>query len=118
MAARINKGFFTKVKVARELLRQKAEDIINEYMDVAAKAKDAGDYQTAAKALQWLIEHIPAEEDGTRIVDSSIDKQVAPVQQDNRPAIQIGIQVGGITPKQLAVPKPKELVKGEVIDAE
>jgi len=116
MPARIHKGFFTKVKVARELLRSKAEDIINEYMDVAAKAKDAGDYLTAAKALQWLIEHMPSEEDGTRIVDGSVDKQITPVQGDSRPTIQIGIQVGGSAPNQLPIAKPRELPKVEVID--
>lgn len=96
MAARIHKEVFSKVAIARDLLRQKAEEILNEYLDVVQKAKDAGNYEVAAESLQWLIEHMPSEEDGTRAIDTSVDKQQKQVEKaDSGPRIQIGIQVGG-----------------------
>lgn len=107
--------FFNRVKIAREALREKAEEIIEEYLDVAMKAKDAGDYETAAKSLQWLIEHMPADDDGKGIVDTSVDKQKQQlVEKPAGPAIQIGIQVGGIGAgqQQPALPAPKV----EIID--
>lgn len=98
---------FSKVKVARELLRERASEILDNYLDVIAKAKDAGDYETASKSLQWLIEHMPSEDDGVRVVDVSVDKKTQEVKQDTRPTIQIGINVGGVQqPKQLESPKP------------
>lgn len=105
---------FGKAVMIREMLRDKAQTIIEEYMDVAARAKDAGDYETAQKALQWLIEHLPADSDGVTFVDTSIDKQKQIGDgKSSTPQIQIGIQVGGInTPKQL----PQ--VTSEVIDVE
>jgi hypothetical protein len=107
MAARIHKGIFTRVKVARELLRQKAEEIFTEYMDVIQKAKDSGNYDAAAKHLQWLMEHMPAEEDGTRMVDSSVDKRTEVIDsKPSGPAIQIGIKVGGIGENQKKLPAP------------
>ena len=118
MPARLNKGFFTKVKVARELLKEKSEEILKEYLDVVQKAKDSGDYETAAKALQWLIEHMPADEDGERMVAQSVDKKQEVVEKQTGPAIQIGIQVGGAGQKALPVAKPKALpaVTAEVVD--
>lgn len=114
-----NDRLFSKVKAARELLREKAESIINEYLDVAMRAKEVGDYKTATQALQWLLEHMPSEEDGTKVVDTGVDiKQPVVEVKNDRPAIQIGIQVGGIAKGQIAPAKPKELTVGEVIDAE
>jgi hypothetical protein len=106
MPPRLNKGFFTKVKVARELLRDQADEILKQYLDIVQKAKDAGDYESAYKAMQWLIEHMPSEDDGTRVVDISVDKPAPVVQGPVGPAIQIGISVGGIG-KQLPPPEPE-----------
>jgi hypothetical protein len=119
MSLRPQREFFTKVKIARELLREKSEEILADYLDVVAKARDAGEYEVAAKSLQWLIEHMPADEDGKGLVDVSVDKkQQAVVQGPTGPTIQIGIQVGGLDKKQLPIDKPKELpaVEAEVID--
>lgn len=110
--------FFSKVKVARDVLRARAEQIINEYMDIAAKAKDAGDYKTASKTLQWLIEHMPSDDEGTKVIDASVDKEKTVIASQAPPPVQIGIVVGGAAPKQIAKPKPKELPKVEVIDAD
>lgn len=103
MAARIHKGFFTKVRVARELLREKAEDILNEYLDVMKKASDAGDYETASKGYQWLIEHMPEDDEGKRMIDGHVDK-AKQIEAPSGPRVQIGIQVGGVQqPKALPV---------------
>lgn len=107
---------FGKAAAIREMIRDHAQKIVEEYLDVAAKAKDAGDYETAQKALQWLMEHMPADEDGKTIVDVSVDKQkqIAAPQQTG-PAIQIGIQVGGIgVTAQKALPQ----VTAEIIEAD
>ncbi len=115
------KVYFTKVKVARDLLRAKAEEILNQYLDNIKKMQDLGDYAGAAKSLQWLIEHMPSEDDGTRAVDGSVDKSVQQVaEKPTGPAIQIGIQVGGITPRAIqgTVTKPSALPPAEIIDAD
>lgn len=116
MAARI-RGNFAKVKAARELLREKAEELLAEYLDIIKSAKDAGQYDTAAKHMQWLIDHVPAEEDGQRMIDHSVDKNPQagiPQQVDTTPRIQIGIKVGGIGDDLKKLPEPKV----EVINAD
>lgn len=113
MPARIHKGFFTKVHVAREQLRARADEIITKYMEIAEEARAAGDFKTAIAALQWMAEHLPAEDDGTRLLDASVDvKQTDDRRKFDPPAIRIGIQVGGIGAEQKALPK------AEVVDAE
>jgi hypothetical protein len=110
------RGDFARVKAARELLREKAEELFTAYMDVIQKATDSGQYETAAKHLQWLIDHMPAAEDGQRMIDHSVDKNPQanlPQQVDTTPRIQIGIKVGGIGDDLKKLPEPKV----EVIDA-
>ena len=113
-----SRQMFSKVRVAQELLREKASELLEEYLDVVQKAKDAGDYETAAKSLQWLIEHMPPDMDGERVVAQSVDKKQEVVQGPVGPAIQIGIQVGGAGQKKLPISKPKELptVTAEIVD--
>ena len=119
MAARKN-GFanFSKVKVARQALRDKAEEILAEYMDTIAQAKSMGDHATAAKMLQWLLEHLPGDEDGSKMIDVGIDKNPTPVQTGpTGPTIQIGIAVGGVPNAGKALPKPEvKAISGEIID--
>lgn len=109
------KHLFSKVKVAREILRERADELINEYLDVAKQAKVAGDYESAYKALQWIIDHIPADTEGNRIVDSSVDKTPAQV-GPSQPKIQIGIQLGGVKQKELPTVE-SERIPEKVIDA-
>lgn len=90
--------FFSKVRIARELLREKAEEIFAEYMDVLKLAKERGDHKVAMEGLQYLMDHMPSDDDGSRMVEPSVDKQQQQIQQDTRPSIQIGIQVGGVLP--------------------
>lgn len=99
------RNFFPKVKEAREALKERAVEIMQQMLDTAQKATDAGDYETAAKIYQWLMEHMPAEE-GTRIVDNSVDKQQQQIEKPSGPAIQIGIQVGGAGGRTAIIAKP------------
>jgi cytochrome c-type biogenesis protein CcmH/NrfG len=118
MPARTNQQVFSRVKIARELLLERADEIINSYLEIAKLAKEQGDYKTASEALQWLISRMPGDAEGTKVVDASLDKaQVQQQQPDTRPMIQIGIQVGGLN-KNLPPAPAKELPPAEVIDAE
>ena len=93
---------FPKVREAREALRARAEEIINLYMQNARQAVAAGEFEAAAKALQYLMDHIK-DEDGGRIVDSSVDKQVA-IEGPKGPTIQIGFALGGVPNSQPTLP--------------
>lgn len=104
---------FSALHIARGILRERAQEFIEQYLQIVAEARVAGDYESAYKALQWLIDHIPADETGERVVERSVDK--VPSEGGNNsgapPAIQIGIALGGLTPQ------PKKLPKASVIDA-
>ena len=110
--------YFSKVRYARELLREKSQELLEEYLDVVKHAKEAGDYETAAKALQWLIDHMPADEDGGRIVEQSVDKKQQVVEKQRGPEIKIGIAVGGLGENRKALPKPDDGPVVTVIDNE
>lgn len=101
--------FFSRVAIARQVLREKAEEIYAEYFETLKLAKEAGDFETASKGLQWLMDHMPAEDDGTRMIDVSVDKTTTVVAAPTGPSIQIGIQLGGVKPQ-------KALPSAEVID--
>lgn len=89
-------------------------------MRVIDEARVSGDYETAAKSLQWLIEHMPADEGGDRMVEVSVDKKQEQIQKGPvGPAIQIGIQVGGLGQRSLPEPKkPSDVSEAEIIDSE
>jgi hypothetical protein len=108
--------YFSKVRIARQLLREKSEEILAEYLDIVARARDAGEHEVAVKALQWLIDHMPADEAGDRMVDQSVDKTQPVVEKGTGPAIQIGIALGGLGQSQKALPKPSDIVVAEVVD--
>ena len=62
----------------------------------------AGEYEAAIKGYQWLTGHIPADQDGVRVVDGDVDR---PHQVEGRtgPVINIGLKLGGLeTQKQLS----------------
>lgn len=101
---------FPKVRAAREALRQKAIGIWERYEDMIAKAVAAGDYETANDAYQFLITHMPADEDGTRMIDTSIDK-VAKESRRSMPTVNIGFKIGGVEPQ--ALPAAVEVVDAE-----
>lgn len=109
---------FSKIKTVRLALREHAEELYQQYMDTILRAKSAGEHEVALKALQWLISHMPPDEDGTKLIEPDIDKQQPTQLGSTGPSIQIGIQVGG-TGKALPKPKVKKAlpsVKVETID--
>jgi hypothetical protein len=108
---RSTKTHFSSVKKAREALKERAAEILEAYLALAAQASADKDFETAADILWKLLDHTPEDEDGNRVLESSVSKQVNSKNQGQiGPAIQIGIQLGGIgTPI-------KELPSAEVID--
>jgi hypothetical protein len=105
--------YFPKVKEAREALRGRAIEILESYIAVIAEARAAGDFETATKSLQWLIEHMP-EEDGGRMVDISVDKPKQ-IEASKGPSIQIGIALGG-TSNQKTLPAAIDITPEELIN--
>lgn len=100
---------FSKVRRAREALREKAEELVDLYMKNIENATVAGDAEVAGKAIQWALEHL-ADDDGTTVVSPGVDKP-RPVEQVKGPSIQIGFALGGLS-TQLALPS------SEAVDAE
>lgn len=112
------KGFstsFGKIKEAREALRERTQEIIDAYIQNAMLAQEAGEFEVAAKTLQWLIEHMPADEDGGRVVDNSVDKAPKQDKKDSLPAIQIGFALGGLPAGTMPV---KQLPAAAIIEGE
>lgn len=97
-------GYFPRVQEAREALAEKAKMILEDYLKVVKAAQDAGDYEVAAKSLQWLMEHMPTSPEEMGMLDASIDK-AKPVEQTLKtPTINIGIRLGGDGQKTLPEP--------------
>jgi hypothetical protein len=108
------KSPFPKVKEAREALKEKALELFEEYRSMIREAREKGEYEIAAKHIQWLIEHMPMDEDGSTMVDPSVDKP-KPETKATGPSINIGFNLGGIeSPKELPLPEIKVIdVKSE-----
>ena len=104
--------YFPKVKLAREALKERAAEILESYISLAAEARAAGEFDVAAEILWKLIDHIP-EEDGERMIDGSVDKPKQ-VEGQTGPSIQIGIALGGTNQKQL----PPQIVNVSPIEIE
>lgn len=100
-------NFFPKIKAARQLLAERMEELLNLQIDLIKDAAAKGDFESATKANQWLIEHAPAE-DGVRVIDASAAKPKEALGPAG-PTIQIALALGGM-------PKPKELPPVSVID--
>jgi len=105
----VQHDYFPKVKAAREMLKARAIEIYEQLMQVTAMAAATQDYQTASANLKWLMEHIPADDDGTRVIDMSVDKPKIVEVGSNGPVVQFGFQIGGLN-------TPKELPPAQVID--
>jgi hypothetical protein len=106
-----SKEYFPRVKEAREALKARAMELFELQVDIVKKALKAKDFETAADANQWLMEHMPADA-GMRMIDVGIDKP----KHDSRnagPNVNIGFQLGGITK-----PEQKALPTATVIDVE
>lgn len=100
---------FSTLKLARELLRQRATEFIDKYMQIVEEARVAGDYESAYRALQWLIDHVPADADGERMVERSTDKDPSGGGNEGSggPQISVGIMLGGLTPQVKQLPEAK-----------
>lgn len=100
-----DKIFFPRVKEARELLRQRAAEILERQSIIIDLAMAKEDYETAGKLNQWLIEHMPKGDDGETIIDESAATPKELSSGPTGPTIQIGIQLGALPPpKQLTSP--------------
>src|SRR5256885_583045 len=85
--------YFSKVKEAREALRDKAVDLFTGYLTLIQTAQAAEEFQVAAEGYQFLMKHLPKDEAGLTLLDAPVDKQ--PTKGGSvGPTIQIGIALG------------------------
>lgn len=105
------KIMYPRVKEAREALANKAKELFELQITIIKGAIAKEDYETASKANQWLIGHVPADKDGLRMVEVDVDKPKESKGSGGIPSIQIGFKLGGV-PDQLALPP----ANAEVID--
>jgi hypothetical protein len=87
---------FSRVLAAREILKERMAEIVEAYLASARAADEKGQHDVAIEAYQWLIEHSPAGEDGSRVIDESAAKP-KPVAPLSTPSINIGFALGGIS---------------------
>lgn len=97
--------YFSKVKKAREALQIRAFELVKLYMSNLKAAKRAGNHEVVAEGIEWLLEHMPADEDGVKVLEQSIDKP-RDSQANLGPSINIGFSLGGIPQKELP-PSPQ-----------
>lgn len=100
---------FSSVRKAREALRERAHELLNEYINICKQAAAAGDYETAQKGFQYLLAHIPNEE-GDRLIDIDVDKPKEVDKSKSAPSIQIGVAIGGLQ-KQLPAETTVEVIE-------
>ena len=102
---------FSNLKQARALLLERAREMVDFYIDNAKAASANGDFETASKAMQFLMERM-RDEDGTTLVEQSVDKPKQAKQVSSGPSIQIGFKLGGVNdPKTLpevTISKPED----------
>lgn len=91
--------YFPSVRKAKAALRERAFELLDGYIAIIKQAAAQGDFETAAKGYQYLLEHMP-EEEGERMLDISIDRPKQAEQKSGH-TIQIGFQLGGIPYKEL-----------------
>ena len=115
---------FSSVRKAREALKGKALELLEEYRLLIHQAAAAGEFEAALKAHQWLMDHIPADS-GERVFDGSIDKVKQIDDGPRGPVINIGLKIGGIdtagpNPKQIAPKSTTQVIQAsqQIIDAD
>lgn len=94
--------YFSRVKEARAVLKEKAKDILDMQIQIIQLAIAKGDFETAAKANQFLLTHM-TDDDGQHLLDMDVDKPKQ-VEQHSGPQISIGFALGGIPQSQQALP--------------
>lgn len=109
----VSRRFFGSVGIAREMLKERAQEILTDYIETAKAAREAGEFEAAGEMYWKLIEHMPADTPEERIVDTSVDKQQKQLEKGpTGPTINIGLALGGL-PQPKALPAAKHV---EVID--
>jgi hypothetical protein len=105
---------FKRVREVREMLRQKAEKVLDLFILNAEAAHEAGEYEVAGKSLQWLLEHMPSDADtGEKLVDTSVDKQV---KESGKKGGGIQIFLAPTAPMEKRLPEAVIEAEAEVID--
>lgn len=102
------KNMFPKVAEAKEALKGRALAMAEKYEQAIDAAMKKGEFEVAIKAMQWFLEHVPAQ-DGIRVIDPSIDKAPAPDKGPKGPRIQIGIKLGDQGPRLKPVNEPEAI---------
>lgn len=85
--------YFSKVKQAREALREKALELFEGYMVLIKDAHAAQEFEVAADGYQFLMKHLPKDEEGLTLLDAPVDK-ITKELGPKGPTIQIGIALG------------------------
>ena len=106
------KIYFPRIAEAREALKAKALELYELQVKIIQEAIAIGDLETASKANQWLIEHMP-EQDGVRMIDVSIDKPKE--ETKGQSTINIGFRLGGMSEP---VARPAAKVEIDIIDVD
>jgi hypothetical protein len=107
----------SKARLVREAMRERAMEVYEAYMKLAADAQAAQAFEVAEKILRFLIEHNPADPDGTRLIDPSAAKPKELADGPKGPTIQIGIKFSGMDPNAQVKSLP-EAVEAEVVSQE
>lgn len=94
----------------------KADDIMRLAMTVAEEALKAGDFKAAAEQTQFLLKHVPKDQDGVRVLDHDVDKKVEGEGKSSGPQVILGIKFGGILPAKNET--PDLVTEGTPIDVE
>lgn len=96
---------FPKIAEVREMLKERAAELLNLQRRIVYEALANQDYETANDANQFLLLHLPAGEDGVRLLDPDIDKPTDKGQL-HAPQISIGFAIGGLNQTQSLPPAP------------
>ena len=86
----------SSVRKAREVLKEQAHEILQEFRATIKEARASGKYEEALGAYKWLLEHTPGD-DGERLLEMTVDKVKEKEDKPTGPLIQlVGISLGGI----------------------
>lgn len=102
------------VRKARLALKERALEILEGYILVIKQAAAQGDFESAIKGYQHLMDHMP-EEEGEKLLDISVDKPKQIEQRYGGPQIQIGLAIGGV-PQPVIEVRPQTTIEGEVVE--
>lgn len=107
---------FSSVRKAREAIRERAKELIDLQITIIKAALTNGDFETAAKANQFLLEHT-TDEDDTPLLAPSVDKAKIESTGTKGPSIHIGgIIIGGLGEGAKSLPEPS--IEAQVVKVE